>query len=227
MRSVRAPAFRYLFRSAAAAFLLAAASPASALVVGVADSTTSGNAFPFGSNSGDRYQQVYAAGNFSGAVVITGLNFFAAQSSIDLNRQYTGATYTVGLSTTPLGVNTINESFNLDSNLGADNQLLTVSTLSGAIDPVLSFLGTAFAYDPSLGDLLIDINVTAGGGPTGALFQEDQNNGGIMSRAQNFGGGFDNRGLVTEFVFGEVTLPAPGGAVFLALAAFALAARRR
>lgn len=227
MRIVRKPKSRTLYRAMAAALLLAASSPASALVVGVADSTTSGNAFPFGSNNGDRYQQVYAASNFSGASVITGINFFAAQSSIDFNRQYTGATYTVSLSTTPLGVNTINESFNLDTNLGADNQLFTVSTLSGAIDPVLSFVGTAFAYDPSLGDLLIDISVTAGGGPTGALFQEDQNNGSIMSRAQNFGSGFDNRGLVTEFVFGEVTLPAPGGAAVLTLAVLALAARRR
>jgi len=49
------------------------ATPAAALVVGVAD--TPGNTFPFGSAAGTRYQQIYAASNFSESVTITGINF--------------------------------------------------------------------------------------------------------------------------------------------------------
>lgn len=200
--------------------------PAHSLTIGTPDDPNGGNTFPFGNNTGNRYQQAYAASNFSGPVVITGINFFAGGSATNLSRSYTGGTFTLYLSTTPLGVNNLNETSNFDANRGVDNQLFAVRTLTGTVDPVLAFTGTAFAYDPSLGDLLLDISVT-GSASTSASFVEDSGNGGIMSRAHDFGNGFDNRGLVTEFVFGEiVAMPAPAPLAILTIGIGLVALRR-
>lgn len=122
----------------------------------------------------------------------------------------------MSLSTSPLTVNIINESTNFAANIGVDNQFFASRTLTGTIDAILNFSGTAFIYDPGLGDLLLDIVVTGTATGTSAQFQEDRVNGGIMSKAHDFGGGFDDRGLVTEFVFEEsasISAP-PGLAIF-------------
>ena len=209
-----------------AAFAFLSSAPAQSLTIGTAEfSGQFGNTFPFGTNTGNRYQQAYAASNFTGPVTITGINFFAATDSGNLARNYTGGTFTLSLSTTPLGVNTINENSNFDANLGSDNQLFTTETLTGTVDPVLTFSGAAFNYDPTQGDLLLDISVT-GSASTSLAFQFDSANGGIMSRAHDFGNVFDNHGLGTEFTFGEiVSVPAPGTLVILGLGLFAIARR--
>ncbi|MGB0630434.1 MAG: hypothetical protein ACPGRZ_07045 [Alphaproteobacteria bacterium] len=188
-------------------------SPAAALTIGTADTGGAfGNTFPFGNSLVTRYQQAYSASNFTSAITISGINFFAATESGNLGRSYTGGTFTLSLSTTPLGVNNLNETTNFDANLGTDTQLLATRTLTGTVDAVLSFTGPAFAYDPTLGDLLLDITVT-GGSSTSLGFQEDTGNGGIMSRAMNFGAQFDNRGLVTEFVLGGTEIVAEPGMI--------------
>ena len=114
---------------------------------------------PFGNAGASRYQQAYDSSQFTGPVTITGINFFAATLASNLARSYTGGTYTLSLSTTPLSVNTINEVSNFDANLGIDNQLFAVATLTGTTDPVLSFTGAAFDYDPTLGDLLLGVGL--------------------------------------------------------------------
>ncbi len=220
--------FRQCVKLAACGFglFLAVASPsAEALVIGSGDFP--GNRFPFGSTAGARYQQVYAASEFSGPVAITGISFFAQTDVTNLSRTYTGGTYTLRFSTTPLGVNTINETTNFDANLGSDNQLFASVTLTGTIDEVLSFSGIAFDYDPGLGDLLLDIQVAGATADSGALFLEDRTTA-VMSKAHDFGGGFDNRGLVTEFTFGEsVAVAEPSIALLVALGFAGIILRRR
>lgn len=206
-------------------FLSTIATASQALVFGTADFPSNG--FRFGSTAGSRYRQVYAASEFSGPVSIVGISFFAQNDPTNLSRTYTGGLYTVSLSTTPLGVNTINQSSNFDANLGADNQFFASVTLSGTIDEILNFSGTAFSYDPGQGDLLIDIQVSGATVAGGALFLEDRTTT-VMSKAHDFGSGFDGRGLVTEFAFGEsVTISEPAFMMLVALGLASIALRRR
>jgi hypothetical protein len=64
----------------------------------------------------------------------------------------------------------------------------------------LTFTGTPFLYDPSLGNLLLDISVTGGSGGSGAAFEDSEGTGTSLARYQNFGSGNGlGYGLVTEF----------------------------
>jgi hypothetical protein len=218
--------FKRILGVVAIAVFSSAAVPSNALIVGTPD--TPGNGFPFGSSVGTRYQQAFAASNFSGPVTITGINFFAENTPTNLTRNYTGATYSLSLSTTPLGVNTINEFSNFNANLGVDNQFFVSRTLTGTIDAILNFSGVAFSYDPGQGDLLIDMVISGVASSTSAQFQEDRGNGGIMSKAHDFGAGFDDRGLVTEFLFDENSLiSAPPTMVLFGVAFLSSAVFRR
>ncbi|MEM7412013.1 MAG: PEP-CTERM sorting domain-containing protein [Myxococcota bacterium] len=187
--------------------LAAAVLPASAasLTVGVAD--VPGNGIPFGSNlgAGTRYQQIYDASSFSGVLRIEALSFFQ-----DGAGNLRSGTYSVYLTTTSLGVNDL-DLFDFDGNLGADVALFRVQALSGPAPAVLTFAGTSFDYDASLGNLLLDIRITgAGANPTGAArFDEDRTANGVFSKAHDFGAGFDGRGLVTEFTFTPIPEPTP------------------
>ena len=129
------------------------------------------------------------------------------------------------ISTGVNGVNTIdNNAF--DDNLGADNIRVVNTTLGGAVSGNLTLsFSEAFAYDPTAGDLLIDMQFANQSGGAGS-FQEHSNNGGIMSRAHNFGSGFDNRGLVTEFLLGDAN-PVPAPATWALVALGLLVVRRR
>ena len=72
----------------------------------------------------------------------------------------------------------------------------------GAAPAVLSFPGTTFNYDPTQGNLLVDIQISGIGhsGTPAAYDAHNDNAGGIYSRAHNFDGGFEDYGLKTEFV---------------------------
>jgi hypothetical protein len=209
------------------------------------------NLFPFFSGAGNAliYQQVYAGSQFSafapGGQDITQILFRVggeAASRLDHGAfattipliQFTLST----TSATPDGL-----SPNLSSNLGADattvygvagvGSPLAISSAGSATGNPAPFditvqLATPFHYDPSKGNLLLQIqNYSGAASPTGIELDGTFNTGDSVSRALNLGSAtattartVDTTGLVTEFVAAAVpeanasTLMALGVIVF-------------
>ncbi len=182
--------------------------PAHASVL-VGSPANSNNCFPFGCPDGNIYQQVYNGTNFGGTITITGLTFF--HTVIAGGNNLNTGTYTISLSTTSRAVNGLDTTV-FDNNLGADNALFFTGSLPASVVFGSSFTlaGSPFAYNPSSGNLLVDIRIS-GIGHTGAeLFLDARSSAGtIFSRAHNFGGGFDSYGLVTQFETDDAAVPEP------------------
>jgi hypothetical protein len=162
------------------------------------------NVFPFGGTSDPnptRYQQVYSSAAFPGPIDIGTIRFFA-----EFLGDLASGTFTLSFSTTSVAVDAL-DTVNFDNNLGPDNQLFTSQVLGGPAPSVLSFTGAAFHYDPTLGNLLLDIQISgfSPGGVTG-FAARNGDAGGLFSRAHDFDTGFVGYGLVTEFE----AIPAPG-----------------
>ena len=162
-----------------------------------------GNCIPFGCNFFDDisidYQQVYSSTNFSGPITITDLEFFNTVDHTGGGTDAQAGSYLISLSTTQAAVGGL-DSTDLSNNLGPDNTTVylgDVPTLSGG---VLRFvLTTPFTYDPSKGNLLLDIGIDYG--DTGDLIYFDENGAsGLASRASSQNGGFaDGEAIVTRF----------------------------
>jgi len=196
--------------------ILTSASGAS-LVVGNTGPGHDINGFPFGGTSfglGTRYQQAYAASDFSaigGPFAITGISFLGGGSG-----NLAPSTYSLYFSTVTAGIDTLSN-VNFDSNRGPDNALFATVALSGPAPPTLTFSGTPFNYDPTHGNLLLDIVVSPGGtGVFGAAFMSNTNAVGVFSRYHNFGTANVGFGLVTEFAY-VVPEPSVAGLIGLAL----------
>lgn len=108
-------------------------------------STNSNNIFPFGGYSGE-YQQEYSAGAFSGPVFISAITLFPTQANYSIS-----GNYVLDLSTTAVSLNAL--SINFSANIGPNNALFT----SGMVNNVLTFTGAPFYYNPSAGNLLLDV----------------------------------------------------------------------
>ena len=135
---------------------------AAALMLGVAVSGTAsagvitfghnnlGNGFPFSSPKyTPEYQQVYDGSFFPGPVDITQITFFPALAQLPA---ITG-NFTLDLSTTSAGPTTLSTVY--ANNIGANNALF----FSGPVSSVFSFTGNPFLFDPSKGNLLLDVFV--------------------------------------------------------------------
>lgn len=159
---------------------------------------TGGNCFPFTCRGfpGARYQQVYNSGLFPGVMTITNISFF---NTILPGASINSATYTIHISTTAKPVNGL-DIRDFDSNVGADDALFFSGVLGGPIEGgKFTITGAPFLYDPSQGNLLIDIFKSGGGPTTGFLDARNGSFGNESSRAHNFGSAFASWGLVTEF----------------------------
>lgn len=113
------------------------------------------NADPFyGEFYSGEYQQLYSSSLFSGPVEITGITFFCATAPVSgcTNGLINGG-LSIDLSTTSAGINSL--SLNYAANLGSNNS----SFFDGTITNVLSFTGTPFLYNPSKGNLLMDVDI--------------------------------------------------------------------
>jgi hypothetical protein len=190
------------------------------IIIGNPPDPNNGNSFPFGSNAVTRYQQVYNENQFSGPVTITEIDFYNTAFDGGAGQHISAATYTFGLSTTSTAVNGLDTS-NFTNNLGPDNTQVYSHSRN---DPVVFgstiqfVLDTPFTYDPSMGNLLLDIQKV--GGDFSGLFLDARNSSfaDISSRAQNFGTGTTSYGLVTGFVTGSVTAsPEPASLTLLAI----------
>ena len=168
------------------------------------------NFFPFGggfSNFGgaNRYQQAYAASQFNSAapVLIKSISFVGGQGT------FATSNYTFSLSSITAGVDNLSTT-NFDANRGVDNTLLASVNLSGTAPATLTIeSSTPFLYDPSSGNLLLDIVISPGNVfpvALGASYHARSNAFGIMSRYHNFGTGFIGHGLVTQFELAPLTV---------------------
>jgi hypothetical protein len=166
------------------------------------------NIFPFGGGFGssNRYQQAYAAAQFnsSAPVLISSISF------LDGRGTFAPSTYTFSLSTISTGIDDLDLT-NFDANRGTDNTMLASVNLAGAAPATLRIEGaTPFLYDPSRGNLLLDIAISPGGvsavSLSGAGYASRITAYGMMSRYHNFGTGFIGYGLITQFQFAPLTL---------------------
>lgn len=203
---------------------VARAAPMEVIVGDPAVYGSSENFFPFGTLPGSyghpstRYQQVYASNAFSAPFLIQELVFYPTSNT---SAPILPATFEIFLSVTPHGVNEIGAQ-PFDANLGSDTRLF--ATLTGGFTiagPELVISGTPFLFDPSQGNLLLDIRVNGAPlGHSGPFFAAlgpgnmTLDTGSPFSRWHDFGIGFENRGLVTGF---RSYAPEPGTLALLGL----------
>ena len=201
-------------------------------VVPNGNATVEGNAnngYPFNVDffgvTSQRYQQVYNASDFgavSGPALITAIAFRpdAGQGNAFTS---TLANVQINLSTTSSSAGSISSTF--ASNVGADDTIVRSGalTLSSADTPVAGGtrafdivinLTTPFLYDPSLGNLLLDVRNFSGGATTqfdAAFTASDSVARSFYDPASSPTGATDSIGLVTQFTFeGAVVAPLPG-----------------
>ena len=203
--------FRYLSGSIAAALFAASTLAAQAdVLVGTPVTPGIGNCIPFGCFR--NYQQVYSSSLFSGPISITGLTFFNTQvlnsATID------PAIYTITLSSGGATVGSLSTTF--ANNVGANAETFFSGFLSGPAAPSFTISGNAFDYDPSSGDLLVQIFKNTGSAITGSdLFNDSNNNFLGFQRVFNSDGSLTgtvdtNVGLITQFDTSPVsTVPLP------------------
>jgi hypothetical protein len=203
------------------ATLLVTGASAASLVVGLPG--TGNNVFPFGGGYATggavstRYQQAYAANDFStagGIMLISSVDFLNGAGKL------APSTYSLYFSTITSGIDSLSN-VNFDSNRGADNTLFATLTLAGTAPPTVTFSGTPFLYNPAHGNLLLDIVVSPGGVDAnagfGASYLSSQNASGVFSRYHNLGSGNFGWGLVTQFDYQAVPEPSQTALICLAL----------
>jgi hypothetical protein len=181
-----------------------------------------GNCFPFGCGYTGEYQQIYGSSAFSGPITIDTVQFFPSaswplndnQGSFTLSFYLTSAAVD-GLSTNPLA-----------------NETTLLSSFGTFVPGTsYSFTGNAFTYDPSLGNLLLDI--TTPGAPSGSnVLYFSSTRGDPMSNLYRSGGTgaltTGTNGLVTTFSQ-TPAVPEPGTWVMMLIgfAAVGFSMRRR
>jgi hypothetical protein len=144
---------------ACCALLLGTALPVRSQSITVGTNPTSNNGFPFVRYDA-RYQQLYAASNFSHAISIGALQFYAAPGlppGWPFPASIADGTYRIGFSTT--STTSENLSANFTANVGSP----LVSFFSGVYNSGgLVLTGSSpYFYDPTQGNLLLDIVVSA------------------------------------------------------------------
>ena len=150
-----------------------------------------------------RYQQAYGASLFSGLTEIRGIDFTASNGGTWSENEYA-----VTLSTAVNGVNQLVANF--DANTGSDAALFETKSFSGSVAAggLVGFSGS-FNYDPTQGDLLVDIHRITGSQQSMSLnYVYGENTLNEFSRLYSFddlGTGYvgNNYGNVTTFTTGE------------------------
>ena len=209
---------RRLATALAALVLLAGAATARAdFIVG---GTGNDNLFPFGTSSyySGEYQQLYASSAF-GTSPFT-INSIGFESIKILNPGSETLTFSVGLSTTSASLSAPSTTY--ASNKGADfttvfnGSITFTGQNNGTFDLVVPT--APFTYDPSKGNLLLDVVMQSSSGPGIASFTFGPDP--QVTRIYNIGGISTfptvgvGEGLLTLFQ-GASTVPEPSAAVAL------------
>jgi hypothetical protein len=212
-----------LFFLGCMAALTAVATPAAALTVGNADG---GNCYPFSCGASDgvtQYQEVYMASAFPGA-----LSFNSVSFGQNIAGQMDSATYGVSFYLTSADVNTL--SSDLGSNEGALLGTLGTFTLGGSMPTVLTLKGNNISYDPTMGNLLMNVvitNLTASNGYQ-SFFNADFT-GTNVARAWNSSeyGDYGPATGALQTTFGAVPEPSTWVLMLLGFAGLGYAGHRR
>lgn len=181
-------------------FVLAGSAGGATDLIVIGDPPSALNRFPFGGAligwAGTRYQQAYAAAGFGTEPIrIQSVGFVGGQGAL------AASTYSVYLSTVPADIDGLSAT-DFDGNRGADNTLFASMWLEGPAPEVLTIPGLVpFDYDPSKGNLLVDIVIEprATPPPLPAFYAYRTDAFGLFSRYQDFGSGSRGTGLVTQF----------------------------
>ena len=220
---------------AGAATLAAAVTPTAALaevVVPQALNTVEGNSVSEGPFEalGQRFQQVYNASAFDGSpITITGLSF-RADSSVDAplttTRGADGFPVEVTLSTTSASADSLSSIF--AGNLGEDattvfsgTVTLSTGTVGGSPNDFSSTINfsNAFTYDPSMGNLLVEITKASSDLFADPLpLDAEDTMGDAVSSLSGLSpiadqGIASSLGLVTQFEIGGTVIPTPTAAI--------------
>jgi len=240
MKELNVKLRKWLVIGMVAVFLAAfpAMSQAQNVVVPNVSQNTEGNynnGFPF--NVGDfgfttqRYQQVYASSQFSSITSPTFITAITFRPDGDSGNSFsqTITNIQINLSTTSAGVGSL--SFTFADNVGGNDAVVH----SGALSISSSFTGgnprdfdivinlqTPFLYDPSAGNLLMDVRNFSGEITTQFDASDDT---GTMSRLFTASSGVnslvgdidDESGLVTQFTFAAVPVPTTWALMGLAI----------
>ena len=204
-----------------AILLLSAAIHGDAATITIGN-TNGSNAFPFGTNTdgsaaySGEYQQIYSSTSFSGPISISQLAF-----SSD-SKDPASITYSFTLA---LGVTTRTPSSPGSTYSGTFTPVfsgaLTASLTSTPSDfDLVITLTSPFIYNPALGNLLLDLNVTSAAGPNALFFSTESSSSsfGRVFNASGTGASTEgpNRGLVTRVT--GTTVPEPSAFVLIAFA---------
>ncbi len=129
--------------------------------------------FTYRGTSGSRTQQVYASSFFSGPQMLTSLAF---RSTPGFRNGANYASVNISLSTTMFGDETGTPlSADFSSNVGADALLVYrgaisfTAPISDGFEYIVNF-DNAFRYDPSMGNLLLDVTIPVGSDVDGPGF---------------------------------------------------------
>jgi hypothetical protein len=147
---------------------------AGTIIVGSPPDTDTGNCYPFGCAYASTYEQVYTSSQFSGSVTITGLQFFNTEVDEGATAMNSG-TWTISLSTTSANWNTLSPIF--ASNIGTDNTTVFSGNLAQPWafgDTLTITFTTPFTYNPSDGNLLIEV-VASGTSASGGFIYFNTN----------------------------------------------------
>ena len=198
-----------------------ASTAAAGVLIGSAE-PGAGSSVPFGNNQYRGFQQVYRSSLFTESINIGGLTFFNSNDfnspthdPMDPNYPVVGAIhqaeYAIRLGTVPAGFSLTGD---LNANLIQSNDLtyFFVGAMGGNVDGKFTRGGNqkTFFYDPSMGDLLLDIRKTQGA-PELTLFLDvdfSPDNGLAVAYVNDpspnitedcLGCVWENYGLVTQF----------------------------
>ncbi len=138
------------------------------------------------SSFGNEYQQIYTATAFPGSFSIGSIDFFHTQFDVGSGIFATG-TYNIFLGTTSRAITAIDPIFaNNETTPLVPFATLMIAPGTSAAAPTFTIVGIPFVYNPSLGNLLLDIQYST---TSGALFLDfDRDANGVMSRVFGSGG---------------------------------------
>lgn len=198
---------------------------ANAIIIGTASSDT-GNSYPFGSTGWEPgYQQIFDASAFAGAFDIHSLTFYNTAYDSG-NYESNDGTYTIELSTTSAAVDGLSSI--MSDNVGLDNTTVFVGSLNdvgafgGSMDIILDSL---FSYDPTQGNLLMQITASGVSSTRSTFFDMVDSNSDLMSRLYR-SGETDSLALVTGFNE-AAAIPEPASLLLIAMGIFGLRRVRR